>query len=81
MNQIKLQHYVEVYGEGFSWTDHIRWDEGIDLTNYGASLVLYQDGFMQAKPSINDAWCRKFLKEKLMLIQTSMKLIRTNLLT
>jgi len=59
MDQIKLQRYVELYGEGFSWTDHIRWDEGIDLTNSGASAILYQNGFIQAKPSINDAWVWK----------------------
>jgi hypothetical protein len=59
MNHIKFQRRLELYGEGFSWHDHIRWDEGIDLTNSGASLELYQDGFTQAKPSINDAWIWK----------------------
>ena len=59
MDQIKFQRYVELYGEGFSWHDHIRWDVGIDLTNSGASEVLYQDGFIQAKPSANDAWIWK----------------------
>ncbi|WP_435416243.1 RagB/SusD family nutrient uptake outer membrane protein [Polaribacter aestuariivivens] len=59
MDHIKFQRRVELYGEGFSWLDHIRWDEGIDLTNSGASQVLYQDGFMQAKPSVNNDWIWK----------------------
>lgn len=59
MDQIKLQRRVELYGEGFSWLDHIRWDEGIDLTNSGAAEVLYQAGFKQDKPSLNDAWIWK----------------------
>ncbi len=59
IEQIKFQRYVELYGEGFSWHDHIRWDVGIDLTNSGAAQVLYQDGFIQAKPSVNDAWIWK----------------------
>ena len=59
IEQIKFQRYVELYGEGFSWHDHIRWDVGIDLTNSGAAQVLYQNGFIQAKPSVNDAWIWK----------------------
>lgn len=59
MDEIKFQRYVELYGEGFSYLDHVRWDEGIDLTNSGAAKVLYQDGFMQDKPSINDNWIFK----------------------
>ena len=59
MDQIKLQRYIELYGEGFGYVDHIRWDEGIDLTNSGASQVLYQDGFQQAKPSVNNEWIFK----------------------
>lgn len=59
MEHIQFQRYVELYGEGFGWTDHIRWDKGIDLTNSGASAVYYQDGFTQAKPSINDDWVWK----------------------
>jgi hypothetical protein len=59
MDEIKLQRYIELYGEGFGYTDHIRWDQAIDLTNSGASAVLYQNGFMQAKPSVNDAWVFK----------------------
>ncbi|WP_088324450.1 RagB/SusD family nutrient uptake outer membrane protein [Polaribacter tangerinus] len=59
MEHIKFQRRVELYGEGFSWLDHIRWDEGIDLTNSGASEVLYQDGFKQDKPSVNNAWIWK----------------------
>ena len=59
MEHIRFQRYVELYGEGFSWHDHIRWDIGIDLTNSGASQVLYQNGFMQGKPSVNNAWIWK----------------------
>ncbi|NAS12967.1 RagB/SusD family nutrient uptake outer membrane protein [Poritiphilus flavus] len=59
MEHIKFQRYVELYGEGFSYTDHIRWDEGIDLTGSGASEVYYQNGFMQERPSINDNWVFK----------------------
>lgn len=59
MEEIKFQRYIELYGEGFSYTDHIRWDEGIDLTNSGAAKVLYQDGFKQEKPSINNDWIFK----------------------
>ncbi|WP_428742979.1 RagB/SusD family nutrient uptake outer membrane protein [Tenacibaculum sp.] len=59
MDHIKWQRGVELWGEGFSYHDHIRWDEGLDQTNSGASLVLYRDGFTQAKPSTNDAWIWK----------------------
>ena len=59
MEHIRFQRYVELYGEGFSWHDHIRWDIGIDLTNSGAAKVLYQDGFIQKKPSVNNAWIWK----------------------
>ncbi len=59
IEHIKFQRYVELYGEGFSWHDHIRWDVGIDLTNSGASKVLYQKGFKQEKPSVNSAWIWK----------------------
>lgn len=59
MEEIKFQRRVELYGEGFSYHDHIRWDEGLDYSNSGASKVLYQDGFFQEKPSINDEWIWK----------------------
>lgn len=59
MEHIKFQRYVELYGEGFSWHDHIRWDQAIDLTNSGAAEVLYQDGFKQDKPSVNPDWIWK----------------------
>lgn len=59
MDHIKFQRYVELFGEGFSYTDHIRWDEPIDLTGSGASEVYYQDGFRQAAPSVNDDWIWK----------------------
>lgn len=62
MDQIKFQRGVELWGEGFGYTDKIRWDEGIDHAangGSGASAVLYQDAFTQAKPSVNDDWIFK----------------------
>ena len=59
MDEIKFQRRVELWGEGFSFHDQIRWDEGLDQTNSGASSVLYQDGFQQAKPSENNDWIWK----------------------
>ena len=32
MEHIKWQRRVELFNEGFSFHDQIRWDEGIDLT-------------------------------------------------
>ena len=65
MDEIKWQRGVELYGEGFSYHDHIRWDEALDHTNSGASKVLYQDGFIQAKPSINDDWIFKIPQQEI----------------
>ncbi|WP_159019314.1 RagB/SusD family nutrient uptake outer membrane protein [Algibacter sp. L3A6] len=59
MDEIKWQRRVELWGEGFSYHDQIRWDEGLDQTNSGASEVLYQDGFIVEKPSLNDEWIFK----------------------
>ncbi|TVZ58688.1 SusD-like starch-binding protein associating with outer membrane [Flavobacteriaceae bacterium MAR_2010_105] len=62
MAQIKFQRRVELWGEGFGYTDHIRWDEGIDHGangGSGASIVLYQDAFVVAKPSVNNKWIFK----------------------
>ncbi|TXG38795.1 RagB/SusD family nutrient uptake outer membrane protein [Seonamhaeicola maritimus] len=62
MDHIKFQRSLELWGEGFGYTDHIRWDEGIDHAangGSGASEVLYVDGFKQDKPSINDDWVFK----------------------
>ena len=65
MAQIKWQRRVELWGEGFSYHDQIRWDEGLDQSNSGASLVLYQDGFMQPKPSANDDWIYKIPQQEI----------------
>ena len=65
MEQIKFQRRVELWGEGFAYHDKIRWDEGIDQTNSGASIVIYQDGFTQARPSVNDAWIWKIPQAEL----------------
>jgi len=59
MEQIKFQRHVELWGEGFSFHDKIRWDDPHDMTNSGAAQVLYQDGYQQERPSINDRWIWK----------------------
>lgn len=62
LEQIKFQRRVELWGEGFTYTDKIRWDEGIDHAadgGSGASEILYQDAFFQEKPSINNDWIFK----------------------
>jgi hypothetical protein len=62
MDQIKFQRRLELWGEGFGYTDHIRWDEGVDHAangGSGASQVLYQDAWQIAAPSTNDAWIFK----------------------
>ena len=62
MEHIKFQRGIELWGEGFLYTDKIRWDEGIDHSangGSGASEVLYNDGFRQDKPSVNSAWLFK----------------------
>ncbi|MBJ7880216.1 RagB/SusD family nutrient uptake outer membrane protein [Gelidibacter salicanalis] len=65
MEEIKWQRRVELWGEGFSYHDNIRWDEGLDQSNSGAASVLYQDGFMQAKPSVNDDWIFKIPQQEI----------------
>ena len=62
MEHIKFQRRVELWGEGFGYTDHIRWDEGIDHGangGSGASEVLYQEAYRQERPSVNDDWIFK----------------------
>ena len=62
MDHIKFQRAIELWGEGFGYTDKIRWDEGIDHGadgGSGASEVLYQNAFQVAKPSVNDDWIFK----------------------
>jgi hypothetical protein len=62
MDAIKFQRRLELWGEGFGYTDHIRWDEGVDHAangGSGASQVLYQDAWQIAQPSINDDWIFK----------------------
>lgn len=59
MEHIKFQRRLELWGEGFTYTDKIRWDEGIDHAangGSGASETIYQDGFFQDKPSVNPKW-------------------------
>lgn len=59
---LKFQWRLEMWGEGFGYTNHIRWDEGIDHAadgGSGASEVLYQDAFQIDKPSVNDDWIFK----------------------
>ena len=65
---VKFQRYVELYAEGFGYTDKIRWDEGIDHAangGSGAALILYQDAFVQAKPSINPKWVFKIPQKEI----------------
>ncbi|NER15761.1 RagB/SusD family nutrient uptake outer membrane protein [Spongiivirga citrea] len=62
MEHIKFQRRLELWGEGFGYTDKIRWDEGIDHAadgGSGASAVLYQEAYQQDRPSINDDWIFK----------------------
>ncbi|MDN3492675.1 RagB/SusD family nutrient uptake outer membrane protein [Winogradskyella bathintestinalis] len=62
MEHIKFQRGIELWGEGFLYSDKIRWDEGVDHAangGSGASATLYQDGFTQAKPSTNNDWLFK----------------------
>lgn len=68
MDQIKFQRRLELWGEGFGYTDKIRWDEGIDHAangGSGASAVLYQDAYQIAKPSTNNAWIFKIPQAEL----------------
>lgn len=68
MEHIKFQRGVELYGEGFLYTDKIRWDEGIDHAadgGSGAAAVLYQNGFQQDRPSVNDAWIFKIPQKEI----------------
>jgi hypothetical protein len=62
MEHIKFQRGIELWGEGFGFTDKIRWDEGIDHAangGSGASEVLYQGAFFQERPSLNNDWIFK----------------------
>ncbi len=62
MDHIKFQRRLELWGEGFGYTDKIRWDEGIDHAangGSGASQVLYQNAYQIDRPSINNAWIFK----------------------
>ncbi|WP_155188019.1 RagB/SusD family nutrient uptake outer membrane protein [Fulvivirga lutimaris] len=62
MDEIKFQRHLELWGEGFGYTDHIRWDEGVDHAangGSGAAEVLYQNAFQIERPSVNDEWIFK----------------------
>ncbi len=62
MEHIKFQRALELWGEGFGYTDKIRWDEGIDHAangGSGASEVLYQGAYQVDRPSVNDDWIFK----------------------
>ena len=68
IEHIKFQRGVELYGEGFLYTDKIRWDEGIDHAangGSGASQTLYQAGFEQERPSVNDDWIFKIPQKEI----------------
>jgi hypothetical protein len=62
MDEIKFQWHLEMWGEGFGYTNYIRWDQGIDHAangGSGAAQVLYQDAWQVAAPSVNDDWIFK----------------------
>ena len=68
MEHIKFQRAIELWGEGFGYTDKIRWDEGIDHSadgGSGASQTLYQDAYIVAKPSENPDWVFKIPQREL----------------
>ena len=65
MNEIKYQYYVELFGEGFGYNNHIRWNDPIDLTNSGADPTYYGKGFSQAAPSGNDEWIWKIPQKEI----------------
>jgi len=68
MDEIRFQRRLELWGEGFGYTDKIRWDEGIDHAadgGSGASAVLYQDAYQIDRPSINDDWIFKIPQEEI----------------
>ena len=68
MDHIKFQRGVELWGEGFLYVDKIRWDEAIDHSSNGgsgASEILYQNGFSQAKPSVNNDWIFKIPQKEI----------------
>ncbi|WP_421808854.1 RagB/SusD family nutrient uptake outer membrane protein [Flagellimonas sp.] len=68
MDHIKFQRRLELWGEGFGYTDKIRWDEGIDHAadgGSGASAVLYQEAYQIERPSVNDDWIFKIPQAEL----------------
>ena len=68
MDHIKFQRGLELWGEGFGYTDKIRWDDGIDHAadgGSGASEVLYQEAFQVERPSVNDDWIFKIPQAEL----------------
>jgi hypothetical protein len=68
MEHIKFQRGVELWGEGFGYTDKIRWDEGIDHGadgGSGASEILYQEAYRQERPSVNDDWIFKIPQQEI----------------
>lgn len=68
MEHIKFQRRLELWGEGFGYTDKIRWDEGIDHAadgGSGASAVLYQEAYQVERPSVNEDWIFKIPQAEL----------------
>jgi hypothetical protein len=78
MDEIKFQWYVEMYGEGFGYVNHIRWNEPLDLTGSGADATYYGKGFQQDAPSVNEEWIWKIPQKKLMPIQILLKQNKTS---
>ena len=68
IDHIKWQRELGLWGEGFGYTDKIRWDDGIDHDangGSGASSVLYQDAYQVARPSINNDWIFKIPQKEI----------------
>ncbi len=64
VQDILTQRRVELWGEGHRWLDMLRLDLALDLTDSGASSTLYQKGFSQAKPSVNNNWLYQIPQEE-----------------
>ncbi|MRT91409.1 RagB/SusD family nutrient uptake outer membrane protein [Ancylomarina sp. 16SWW S1-10-2] len=64
VQDILIQRRIELWGEGHRWLDMLRLDLALDLTGSGASSTLYQKGYSQAKPSVNNNWLFQIPQEE-----------------
>ncbi len=68
LEHIKFQRRLELWGEGFGYVDHIRWDEGVDHAangGSGAAQILYQNAWKIEKPSLNRDWIFKIPQKEI----------------